>query len=178
MEHTGPSEETRRQIIEGTKRDLKASRNPEEQGANLRALLENLPIIEPDAPVLQDFPSDKATRWNITEVVDYLTSQAWAIDCPEVSAGLESIADELDLLIITYAMHVFSYSYVQVRVIVARTADDAFLCWRHISDQGSSPNGGRYESLGSVPESPERRLEGSQEPYGGRPKRGRSKLRP
>lgn len=165
MEHTGPAEETRRQIIEETKRALRGGRNPEEQGANLRTLLENLPIIEPDAPVLEDLPSDKAARWNITEVVDYLTSQAWAIDYPEVSAGLESIADELDLLIITYAMHVFSYSYVQVRVIVARAADDAFLCWRHVSDQGSGPNGGRYESLGSVPESL------------GRPKKRRSKLR-
>jgi len=148
MEHTESAEETRRQIIEGTKRALKGSRSPEEQGANLRTLLENLPIIQPDTPVLQDLPSEKAARWNIAEVVDYLTSRAWTIDCPEVSAGLESIDDELDLLIITYAMHVFSYSYVQVRVITARTADDAFLCWRHISDQGSSPNGGRYESLG------------------------------
>jgi hypothetical protein len=178
MEHTEPTEETRRQIIEETKRALKGSRNPEEQGANLRTLLENLPIIQPDAPVLRDLPSEKAARWNTAEVVDYLTSQAWAIDCPEVSAGLESIADELEVLIITYAMHVFSYTLVQVRVSVARTADDAFLCWRHISDQGSGPNGGRYESLGSVRESPERRLKGSQEPYGGQPKRGRSKLRP
>ena len=161
MEHTESAEETRQQIIEETKRALKNSRSHKEQGASLRMLLENLPIIQPDAPVLRDLPSEKAARWNTAEVVDYLTLQAWTVDCPEVSAGLESIADEPDLLIITYAMYVFSYSLVQVRVSVARMADDAFLCWRHTSDQGSSPNGGRYESLGSVPESPERPLEGS-----------------
>jgi hypothetical protein len=148
MEHTESAEETRRQIIEETKRALKNSRSHEEQGASLRTLLENLPIIQPDAPVLRDLPSEKAVQWNTAEVVDYLTLQAWVIDCPEVSAGIESIDDEPDLLIITYAIHVFSYSLVQVRVIIARTADDAFLCWRHISDQGSGPNGGRYESLG------------------------------
>jgi len=148
MEHTESAEETRRQIIKRTQRALKGSHSPEEQGASLRTLLENLPIIQPDAPVLRDLPSEKAARWNAAEVVGYLTLQAWVIDCPEVSAGLESIADEPDLLIITYAMHVFSYSLVQVRVSIARTADDAFLCWRHISDQGSDPNGGRYESLG------------------------------
>jgi hypothetical protein len=151
MEHTESAEETRRQIIEETKRALKNSRSHEEQGASLRTLLENLPIIQPDAPVLRDLPSEKAVQWNTAEVVDYLTLQAWVIDCPEVSAGIESIDDEPDLLIITYAIHVFSYSLVQVRVIIARTADDAFLCWRHISDQGSGPNRGRYESLGERP---------------------------
>ena len=145
MEHTEPTEDTRRQIIAETTRALKNSRIPEGQGARLRRLLENLPIVEPDAPVLQDLPPEKAARWNTAEVVDYLTSQAWVIDCPEVSAGLESIADEPELLIVTYAMHVYSYSYVQVRVIAARTGDDAFVCWRHISDRGPSPNAGRYE---------------------------------
>ena len=95
--------------------------------------------------MLRDLPSEKAVRSNAAEVVDYLTLQAWAIDCPEASAGLESITDEPDLLTITYAMQVYSYSYVQVRVIVARTGDDVFLCWRHVSDQGSSPKAGRYE---------------------------------
>ena len=145
MEHTESTEDTRRQIIAGTTRALKNSRIPEGQGAHLRRLLENLPIIQPDAPVLQDLPPEKAARWNTAGVVEYLTSQAWVIDCPEVSAGPESIADESELLIITYAMHVYSYSYVQVRVIVARTGDDVFLCWRHVSDQGSSPKAGRYE---------------------------------
>ena len=145
MEHTESAEEARRQIIEETKRALKGSHSHEEQGTSLRTLLENLPIIQPDAPVLRDLPSEKAVRWNAAEVVDYLTLQAWVIDCPEANAGLESIADEPDLLTITYAMQVYSYSYVQVRVIVARTGDDAFVCWRHIFDQGSSPNAGRYE---------------------------------
>ena len=101
-----------------------------DQAPHLRTVLENLPILHPRAPALLARPVDKADRLNAEGVIGYLTADTWVKNTADATAGPVAISDETDLLVVTFAMQVYSYSYVEVQVTIARVGEDEFLCWR------------------------------------------------
>jgi len=101
-----------------------------DQAPHLRTVLENLPVLHPRAPALQAFSMDEATHLDADGVISYLTADTWVTNTADATAGPVAISDETDLLVVTFAMQVYSYSYVEVQVTIARVAEDKFLCWR------------------------------------------------
>ena len=112
-----------------------------DQAPHLRTVLGNLPILGPRAPALQARPMDKAERLNTEGVIGYLTADTWLQNTADATAGPVAISDETDLLVVTFAMHVYSYSYVEVQVTIARVGEDEFLCWRSTVGQGMGLGG-------------------------------------
>ena len=120
---------------------------------HLRQLLENLPILQPGAPILQSYPADKAAESDAKGTMDFLRREWIETKVTDYETiGLSSIADEPALLGITFHGNIWSVGYMETRLTVARIAEDRFRCWRYHESGGvwgSTP--GEYETpnLGS-----------------------------
>lgn len=99
---------------------------------HLRLLLENLPILQPSAPVLQAYPADKATELNAEGTMDFLRCK-WIKTkvTDDETIGLSSIADEPELLRLTFCGTIWSVGHMEEHLTVARIAEDKFRCWRY-----------------------------------------------
>jgi len=119
----------------------------QELAPHLRLLLENLPILEVNAPVLQDYPVSKAAQSTLESVIEYLRREWVATKVSDdETIGAGSITDEAGLLSITFDGNIWSVGYMEKRIIVARTGEDRFRCWRYCASGGvwgSAP--GQYE---------------------------------
>lgn len=150
MKSQESTDDTRKLAVKEAQAALRANLSADfkDLTPHLRLLLENLPILQPSAPILQAYPADKAAesntegtmnflrhRWIKTKVTDYET------------IGLASIADEPELLSLTFRGNIWSVGYMEQHLTVARVAEDKFRCWRYHESGGiwgTAP--GEYET--------------------------------
>ncbi len=115
---------------------------------HLRLLLENLPILQPEAQVLQVYPADKATELNAEGTMDFLRRKWIKTEVTDSETiGLSSTADEPELLSLIFCGTIWSVGFVEERLTVARIAEDKFRCWRYHESGGiwgTAP--GEYET--------------------------------
>ncbi len=103
----------------------------EEQRSYLRRWLESLPVLQPEAPLLQGYPADRAERRDLESTLEFLRMY-WIANHPPAShdgAVHAELAAEPRLMDVTFHVFVWGKTSEALRILVARAAEDAFLCW-------------------------------------------------
>lgn len=143
------TDESGKYAVEKAKSVLRANLGAdfEELAPHLRSLLENLPILKVDAPALQAYPVSKSTQSILESAMEFLRRGWIATKASEYETiGASSIAEEAELLSVTFDGNIWSVGHMQRRLIVARIGDDVYRCWRYDASGGvwgSAP--GHYE---------------------------------
>lgn len=139
MESQELTDDIRKRAVKEAQSALNAnlSADFEALAPHLRVLLENLPILKPDAPVLQAYPADKSIELNAEATMDFLRYR-WIKTKVTIdeTIGLYSVADEPALLGLTFCGNIWSVGRMEERLTVARIAEDKFRCWRYHEDEG------------------------------------------
>jgi hypothetical protein len=151
MKSQESTDDTRKLAVKEAQAALRANLSADfkDLTPHLRLLLENLPILQPSAPILQAYPADKAAAESNAEgTMDFLRRGWIKTKATEYEMiGLASIADEPELLSLTFRGNIWSVGYMEQHLTVARVAEDKFRCWRYHESGGiwgTAP--GEYET--------------------------------
>jgi hypothetical protein len=114
----------------------------EEQGSYLRRWLESLPVLQPEAPALQAYPANRAEQRDLDGTLEFLRIH-WIANHPPAShdgAIHAELAAEPSLMDVRFHVFVWGKTSEALRVVVARVAEDGFLCWNiHPSGPPKAP---------------------------------------
>ena len=101
------------------------------QAPHLRQILENLPLLPPQAAAPPHMSAKQAVRQRLEELLNDLESKWIAYYPPSSHEGAIAldVSDAPDVLTLTFSMFLWSKTTKVLRLTIARVAQDAFLCW-------------------------------------------------
>jgi len=102
----------------------------EVQAPHVRQLLGTLPVLSPNASVLQSVRFEKAEPQNTDAVMAYLAEKWIAQHPPGSHEGAIHVEVDYDrLLIFSFHFYLWGKTTEALRIVIARVAQDAFLYW-------------------------------------------------
>jgi len=112
----------------------------DDQEPRLRAWLQSLPILEPEAPALRAFPA-AAITWKADQVIAWLRDAWWGHHAPGTQEGAVRpvLGDEPDVIEIAFRLELWGKTTEVGHVTVARVDEDAFLQWPDQPTTGVRP---------------------------------------